>query len=192
MRAFVLFFVFGICLQVQAGFFEPIITVDQLDINKYLGRWYEISSSMIPKLTFEKNLVCTTATYSLQSDGSIKVFNAGRILKPTGLANNATGKAVVVRNGTLLVTFPQSINFFNANYFVVKLGNPTFGTQGLYEYAIVTTPFRLTTWVLARDPQSFFANYQKEVKDYLKYNGYNWFWNKPTPTVQTQDCIYPE
>ena len=74
---------------------------------------------------------------------------------------------------------------------VVKLGDATFGTKGLYEYSVVTTPFKLAVWVLARDPQSFSVKSQNEVSQFLKNNGFNSFWNRPIPTVQGQDCIYP-
>lgn len=45
-----------------------------IDINKYLGRWYEIAH--IPS-AFEPELCDVTADYSMNDDGTIKVINAG-------------------------------------------------------------------------------------------------------------------
>jgi len=60
-----------------------------VDINKYLGLWYE--QAVIP-FYFEKGCTKTTATYSLNADGkSIKVANI--CLKNGKLVGN-NGKAV--------------------------------------------------------------------------------------------------
>ena len=40
---FATFMVLNIYCQAQGTFLQPIKTVDTLDINKYLGRWYEVS-----------------------------------------------------------------------------------------------------------------------------------------------------
>ena len=47
-------------------------TVKDLDIERYLGTWYEIAR--FPH-SFEKGLVGVTATYSMRKDGKIKVLN---------------------------------------------------------------------------------------------------------------------
>ncbi|KAK6182879.1 hypothetical protein SNE40_010464 [Patella caerulea] len=46
----------------------------QLDINRYLGKWYEIYKF---NSFFEINQECITANYSIKADGHIKVFNRG-------------------------------------------------------------------------------------------------------------------
>jgi apolipoprotein D and lipocalin family protein len=53
-----------------------IQTVKELDINAYLGNWYEVVSSPMVHLTFEKDAYCSRATYSLRNDGSLNVLNA--------------------------------------------------------------------------------------------------------------------
>jgi len=52
------------------------INVKELDINAYLGNWYEVVSSPMVHLTFEKDAYCSRATYSLRNDGSLNVLNA--------------------------------------------------------------------------------------------------------------------
>ena len=48
--------------------------VKELDIKRYLGKWYEISRY---DHSFERDLVGVTATYSYREDGMIKVVNSG-------------------------------------------------------------------------------------------------------------------
>ena len=38
---------------------------------------------------------------------------------------------------------------------VMQLGPPTFGDDGLYEYSLVSNPIRTRLYVLARDPDDF-------------------------------------
>merc|ERR1719323_16968 len=165
-------------------------TVPELDVNKYAGRWYEAYSSLIQRVTFQKDSVCTCATYTLRDDGKITVLNAGRINTPTGEENALTGEAFVVDPavpGKLKVQFPGSPK---GNYWVVKLG--PIDAEGQYSYAVVTTPFKSMMWVLVRDYEDFKQNYDSEVLAYLDENRYNWFWNRPRSTYQGSDCLYPD
>lgn len=50
------------------------VPVQPFDLEKYLGKWYEIARI---DYFFEKNLSNTTAEYSLNEDGSIRVLNRG-------------------------------------------------------------------------------------------------------------------
>ena len=75
---------------------------------------------------------------------------------------------------------------------VVKLGPATFGANGQYEYTVITSTGKSLLWVLARDPTQFKAKFEKEVLEYVKKNGYDWFWNKPRATYQGADCVYPK
>ena len=49
-------------------------TVSELDLNRYVGKWYEIARY---DHIFERGLVGCTANYTLQDNGYIKVVNAG-------------------------------------------------------------------------------------------------------------------
>ena len=53
-----------------------IETVKELDLDAYLGTWYEVVASRFVHLTFERNGFCVSATYSDRPDGTINVFNA--------------------------------------------------------------------------------------------------------------------
>src|SRR5690348_1622745 len=50
------------------------VAVHPFDKNKYLGKWYEIARM---DFKFEKDLNNTTAEYSLNKNGNIKVVNKG-------------------------------------------------------------------------------------------------------------------
>ena len=53
----------------------PPPTVSELSVSSFLGRWFEMYSSVIPKATFEKGGFCTTADYfndELTADGEIR------------------------------------------------------------------------------------------------------------------------
>jgi len=49
-----------------------LTVVDRVDLNRYLGMWYEIAS--YPSW-FQKGCTGSTAEYSLLSDGKIQVIN---------------------------------------------------------------------------------------------------------------------
>ncbi len=48
--------------------------VDNLDVNKYMGKWYEIAR--LPT-SFEDGLDYVTATYTLKNNGQVDVLNEG-------------------------------------------------------------------------------------------------------------------
>ncbi|ELK38027.1 Apolipoprotein D [Myotis davidii] len=60
---------------------------ENFDVNKYLGRWYEIEK--IP-VSFEKGS-CIQANYSLMENGNIKVIN--QELRADGTVNQIEGEA---------------------------------------------------------------------------------------------------
>lgn len=66
---------------------EPT-TVPFVDVQKYLGKWYE--QAVIPYY-FERDCAKTTATYSLNKDGTIKVDN---YCERHGKAVESVGKAI--------------------------------------------------------------------------------------------------
>jgi len=121
-------------------------TVEHVDIERYVGRWYEISR--IPNWFQAGCARSTTATYTLGADGRIEVVN--RCRRADGSENEARGIARVVdptTNARLEVSFVRFLgkSFFWGDYWVIGLGPD-------YEYALVGTPDRKFGWVLARTP----------------------------------------
>lgn len=70
----------------------PVETTKQVDLAKYTGIWYEIST--IPA-HFQKGCRCTTAEYQLDPSGYIRVTNR---CVADGKFKKIEGKAFVVKN----------------------------------------------------------------------------------------------
>jgi len=56
------------------GIPEGITPVQNFEVNRYLGKWYEIARM---DHSFERGLEQVTAQYSPRDDGGIKVINRG-------------------------------------------------------------------------------------------------------------------
>lgn len=121
--------------------------VDQLDLRRYVGRWYEIAR--IPN-RFQRNCASnTTADYRLLEDGRIEVTNRcrtrdGKSLTAQGITRIASGG----NPARLEVSFVRILGrqLFWGDYWVIGLGEN-------YEWAIVGHPQRKYGWILARKPQ---------------------------------------
>lgn len=123
--------------------------VPRVDLNRYVGRWYEIAR--LPNRFEKKCADSVTATYTLRTDGKVEVVN--RCRKSSGEYTTATGKAKVVdkaTNAKLKVTFFWP---FYGDYWILDLGEN-------YEYAVVGAPNRKYLWVLSRSPQMDESLYQ--------------------------------
>jgi apolipoprotein D and lipocalin family protein len=118
-------------------------TVKHVDINRYLGKWYEIAR--FPH-SFEKNLVGVTATYALRGDGKISVLNQGFKKTLKGPLKQARGKAKIPdpdEPGRLKVSF---FLFFYADYYILELDEDN------YQYALVGSSSDKYLWILGRTP----------------------------------------
>lgn len=117
-----------------------VSTVAQLDLQKYLGTWYEIARF---DHKFERNLVGVTATYSLRDDGKIKVINQGYKNTLDGELSIAEGKAKITKDpGKLKVSF---FWIFYADYFVLELDEN-------YQWALIGSSTDKYLWILSRTP----------------------------------------
>ena len=116
---------------------EPAKTVD---LNSYLGRWYEIARY---EQSFQRGCAGVTADYSLRSDQSISVLN--RCRKPDGSWEEARGHAKVVdpTGAKLKVSF---FGPFYGNYWVLDHAED-------YSWSIVGEPSGRYLWILARNPK---------------------------------------
>jgi apolipoprotein D and lipocalin family protein len=141
MRVFLVVFM-SLCVSGCLGSPEGIYPVDDFDINKYLGKWYEIARL---DHSFERGLERVTAEYSLRDDGGVRVINRG-----FSMADNkwkkAEGKAYFVRGqdeGYLKVSF---FGPFYGSYVVFELD------KDQYQYAFVTSNNTSYLWLLSRTP----------------------------------------
>jgi hypothetical protein len=71
-----------------------------------------------------------------------------------------------------IVVHLQTVQF-GAPYWIFALGPETYGPQGLYQYSIVSDPFKATLFVLARNVTDFYARWEPEVDAFLAKNGWD-------------------
>ncbi len=118
-------------------------TVASVDVERYLGTWYEVGSV---KQFFSFGLVNTTANYSLLPDGSIRVENSGNYFTADGPESRIVGSArpVDATNARLDVSFtgPSGGNP-PGNYWIVDL-------DADYRWAIVSDPTGTSAFLLSR------------------------------------------
>ena len=120
-------------------------TVQALDLNRYMGLWYEIARY---ENRFEHGLVDVTATYTLRPDGSVRVENRGcKRNSPYDICKTANGHAKIPdpsQPGKLKVSF--FLNFYS-DYYVLELDSEN------YNYALVGSSTDKYLWILSRTPQ---------------------------------------
>lgn len=121
---------------------EGIKPVDNFDVQRYLGKWYEIARL---DHSFERGLNQVSADYSLREDGGIHVLNRGYSLKDNEW-KEAEGKAYFVSNtdmGHLKVSF---FGPFYSSYVIFSLD-----TLG-YQHAFISGYNNNYLWLLSRTP----------------------------------------
>jgi apolipoprotein D and lipocalin family protein len=118
-------------------------TVEYVDLDRYLGKWYEIAA--YPKW-FQYGCKASEANYSFRDDGMLEVINSCRVHSVDGRWYSVKGKAKVVdnqSNAKLKVRF-----WFPAwgNYWIIDLDED-------YQWAVVSDPKRKSLWILSRTRQ---------------------------------------
>ncbi len=139
-------------------------TVSSVDVARYLGRWYEIAR--LPQAT-QPSCTAVTADYSLNEDGSIKVFNSCRIEDPVnGRLITIAGRAAPVdaSNSKLEVEF--FVGAPKGNYWVLEL-------DADYRFALVGEPSRTSLFVLSRTPTLEPETLQKLLDLAVQKHGYD-------------------
>lgn len=132
------------------------------ELNKYLGKWYEIARF---DHSFERGLQGVTATYSVRKDGKIEVLNQGFKNNLNGKLNRAIGKAKLKSAETprnLLVSF---FWIFYAPYNILELDSQ-------YNYALIGSNSSNYLWILSRTPQMDQATYSMLLEK-AKARGYD-------------------
>ncbi len=115
--------------------------VTDLELERYLGTWYEIARL---DHSFERDLDCVTAHYSLRDDGGVRVINRGFNIEEQTW-NETEGRAYFLDApdvGRLKVSF---FGPFYGGYNILELDEN-------YRWALVAGPNRGYLWILARSP----------------------------------------
>jgi apolipoprotein D and lipocalin family protein len=121
-------------------------TVDKVDLDRYLGRWYEVAR--LPNRFQDLCKSNVVATYSKAANGTVKVEN--RCVNEAGETKEAIGEArsVETSNSKLEVRFAPSwlawLPLVWGDYWVLHL-------EPDYSLALVGSPDRQFLWVLSRN-----------------------------------------
>lgn len=127
-----------------------ITTVPNVDVNKYVGKWYEIAA--FPQ-KFQKGCHCTTAEYTLTDKGYLIVENRCNKDKVDGEQSYIKGKAFIVENSGNAKLKVQFFWPFKGDYWIIDLASD-------YSYAVVGDPSMKYLWILCRTPKMEESVYQ--------------------------------
>jgi apolipoprotein D and lipocalin family protein len=125
-----------------------VTTVPKVDLDRYLGRWYQPEGYEQP---FTAGLIGITADYARNSDGTVAVHNRGYRDSCAGAVSEIDGTATVVdttTNAKLEVRFPSVpiTTVIPGQYWII-------GLDPDYRWAVVSDSLRASLFVLSRTPQ---------------------------------------
>lgn len=129
-------FTFNACANIPEG----AIAVKPFDSERYLGKWYEIARF---DFRFERGLNNTTANYSLNQDGSIRVENQGYDYTKK-IWKKAIGKAKFVTTSDEARLKVSFFGPFYGGYNVIALDSN-------YRYALIAGSDLSYLWILSRE-----------------------------------------
>ena len=128
--------IFTSCVGIPDG----VTAVQNFNKDKYLGKWYEIARF---DFRFERNLDNTTAQYSINPDGSIKVLNQGyNYVKKEW--DSAEGKAKFVGSESEARLKVSFFGPFYGGYNVVDIDEN-------YQNALIYGNSKKHMWILSRN-----------------------------------------
>lgn len=149
--------------------------VQNFDLNKYLGSWYEIARF---DFRFEKDLDNVMAQYSLNNKGNVNVVNSGyNFKKEKWVSAEGVAKFRGDKNSAAL-----KVSFFGpfySGYNVIALDED-------YKYALVAGKDLKYLWILSREksiPEDIKAEYLKIAQE-VGYDTSELIWvehNKTSP-----------
>ncbi|MCB9852688.1 MAG: lipocalin family protein [Phycisphaerales bacterium] len=153
----------------------PLRTVPAVDLERYMGRWFEIAR--LPN-RYQTGVVGVIAEYDLQADGEIVVRNYGRSGALDAELTVSTATAWVSDKSSNAKWLVQFIWPFKADYWIIDLDDE-------YRFAVVGQPDRERLWILSRTStlprQTLEAIFRR-----LKANGYDTSRIQMTPQRPTE------
>ncbi len=137
------FSIVSLLLSGCGGYPQNVTPIQQFDVNRYLGKWYEIARL---DHSFERGLEQVSANYVLLDSGKIQVVNRG-FSSAKNEWKEAIGKAFLAGEtdeGYIKVSF---FGPFYSSYVVFGLDSEN------YQHAYVSGPNHSYLWLLARTPK---------------------------------------
>jgi apolipoprotein D and lipocalin family protein len=133
----------------QAADSHELQTVPYVDLNRYMGTWYQIARLQEPWLReCDHNPM---AIYTMKPDGTIHVLNQCQADNFFTKIQKVEGTAEIVDQKThakLKISFDHPNNFkwlFSGDYWIIQLADD-------YSYAVVSEPTEKHIWILSRTP----------------------------------------
>ena len=120
---------------------EGIEPVTGFQVERYMGRWYEVARL---DHRFERGMDQVTATYELRPDGTVGVLNRGYRADKAEWSE-ASGKAKFLGKPDVAALKVSFFGPFYGGYNVVDLDSD-------YQLALIAGPNRSYLWILSRTP----------------------------------------
>ena len=140
----------------------PIHTVERVDLNRFMGKWYVIAS--IPTF-IEKDIYNAVESYRLANDGTVQTtftFNKGALDGPVKTYNP---RGFVRDDESNAVWGMQFIWPIKAEYRIIYLNDD-------YTQTVIGRSKRDYVWIMAREPSIPEEDYLRIV-EFLSEQGYN-------------------
>lgn len=137
----------------------PLNSVEKVDLNKYLGKWYE--AYRLPNWFEDNDCNTVTAEYSLKDDGDIRVLNSCYKIDKVNRADGVAYIADKKTNSKLKVSFFRP---FYGDYWIVDLAPD-------YSWALVGEGSGKYFWILTRD-QKLSPDTERMLLERAKKLGY--------------------
>lgn len=152
----------------------PLQAVEFVDLDKYLGDWYEIARF---PFSIQDGCFGSQANYSKKNDGNISIINKCNMGAFDGQENVAEGKAWVV-DKKYQAKLKISFNFFmglfgGGDYWITHLAPD-------YSYSVVSEPQGRYLWILSRT-KKMDEDLYSEIVQKLKNDGYQVEYLQKTP-----------
>ncbi len=125
------------------GYPASVQPVQNFELNRYLGKWYEIARL---DHRFERGLEQVSAEYSMREDGGVKVLNRGFDTEKSEW-KQAIGKAYFVEDNTTGYLKVSFFGPFYGSYVIFELDHQN------YQYAFISGPKTSYLWFLSRTPK---------------------------------------
>ncbi|MBY0384064.1 lipocalin family protein [bacterium] len=153
-----------------------LTTVPYVDVNQYLGIWYQVAGNPQP---FDSDCFCSRQQLSLRSDGNVDVYNTCNKGASNGPLSEIRGVATSldpVSNSKFEVDFGLP---FKGNYWIIALDSN-------YQYAVVSDPTKRSLFVLSKTPTLDPILYQQALSEAEKQVSLD-----KLTTMNQNSCQYP-
>ena len=147
-----------LCLFASPG--EETAGNKNFDIEKYMGRWYEVARF---DHWFERGLSHVKTTYTLEDDGKVRVENSG--VRPDGKIKTVIGRAKMADDGNPMHLRVSFFLWFYSDYNILDI-DPE------YRYVLIGSSSNSYLWILSRTP-SLPADVKERLLNTARENGYD-------------------